>query len=152
MKPTLDAAVRLLARRSHGRAELAKKLAARGHDDHAVEAAFARLEELGYLGPDDEIARRFAEELARKTGATPRSVAAKLAARGFEDAERAAQAAFLDWDPRSAASMVIAGEKNPDRAARRLSRRGFPADVIAGVVERLRNQAKSPHPDEEPAE
>src|SRR5690606_32579493 len=43
------AALRLLERRAHSRAELERKLSRRGHSDAAGEAALSRLERLGLI-------------------------------------------------------------------------------------------------------
>lgn len=139
-RDAFDDAVRILAGRSHGHRELSDKLRRRGHEGPAIEAAFERLLELGYLEPDDEVAARYARELAGRSGATPRWVKHKLAARGFEetDVTRAVEAAFTGWDPREAALAFAAGESNPERAGRRLARRGFPANAVGWVVRQLR--------------
>lgn len=132
-------AVRLLARRGHGRVELKTKLSARGHDQEAIRGAFERLAELGYLEGDPELARRYASELATKRGATPRFVLYKLRARGFDDkdADEAVADAFREWDPRVAALETVAGERDPKKVARRLTQKGFPTDAIAWVLARL---------------
>lgn len=139
-KATFEDAVRILARRSHGRFELKGKLKRRGHDDAEIEAAFGRLDELGYLEPEDEVAIRYATELASKKGATPRFVAHKLAQRGFESgcAQVAVRQAFRGWDWRVAALETVEGVEDPDKAARRLTRRGFSSDAVSWVVSRLR--------------
>jgi regulatory protein len=56
----VETAVRILARRDHSEAELARKLAARGIAATTVTAVLARLRELGYLD-DRRFAFRFAE-------------------------------------------------------------------------------------------
>ena len=77
----LDAGLRLLARRAHSRIELGRKLSRRGYQGDEVEAALARLRELGYL--DD---RAFAEGHVRRRGQGlgPRALSAELAARGVD--------------------------------------------------------------------
>lgn len=136
----VDDAVRVLARRSHGRRELQVKLQRRGYPGTIIDAAFERLAELNYLEQEDAVAQRYAEELARKKGATPRLTEQKLRQRGFSesDTERAVGHAFRDWDARVAALDTVEGVEDPAKAARRLTRKGFPADAVAWVVERLR--------------
>lgn len=141
-RDAFDDAVRILAGRSHGQAELERKLKDRGHDRVAITSAFERLAELSYLEDDADIARRYAAELSRASGATPRLVRQKLATRGFssEDAAVAVEQAFSEWDSKEAALHYVRNETDPDRAARRLARRGFGADVIGGVVRQLRSR------------
>lgn len=138
-RSAFDDAVRILARRSHGRVELSRKLRQRGHEADEIERAFARLAELGYLEPEAEVAERYARELARAAGATPRAVGHKLRQRGFEetDTDRALALVFEDWDAEAAALEFVRGEANRDRAARRLARRGFDAEVVVRVLRRL---------------
>jgi len=139
-RAALDQIFRLLARRAHGRAELRRKARQRGHESAHIQAAIERAEELGVLEPDSVSAAQFARERARRAGATPRQVEAKLRERGYETdlARRAARDAFSDWDPRAAAQEVTKSERDPARAARKLQRLGFPTDVIREVVSRLR--------------
>jgi regulatory protein len=75
-------AYRLLARRDHGRGELAKKLADRGYDAEMVRELLDRLEEVGYLD-DRRFAVHQAEVLARKQWG-PRRIQEKLEARGID--------------------------------------------------------------------
>lgn len=135
----LQAAMRLLARRAHGRAELTAKLRQRGFASDAIETAIDRALELGLTESDEAVAERYARELAARSGATPRWVRQKLATRGLpRDAiQLAVERAFEDWDPRRAALELVAGEENIPRAARRLERKGFSADVIGWTVRRL---------------
>ncbi|MEM7677603.1 MAG: recombination regulator RecX, partial [Myxococcota bacterium] len=75
--------MRILARRAHGNAELSNKLRQRGFSTEDIDIALARAEELGFTESDEAIACRYAEELAQKSGATPKWVRHKLAARGL---------------------------------------------------------------------
>lgn len=129
----------ILTGRSHGQAELTRKLLQRGFPEEEAEAAVARARELGLMEAEPELAERYAAELARKKGATPAVVRAKLEQRGFDssEADRAVRAAFAEWDERAAALAWIAGETDPRRAARRLQQKGFRADVIARVMRAL---------------
>lgn len=128
-----DGAIRYLARRSHSRAELERKLRRRGHDEGEVQAALARLADLGYL--DDA---RFAEGHVRRRSATlgPLALAAELAARGVdrEVAGRAVAAVSREAQLASATRLVArqAARKRPagykellGSAGARLVRRGF---------------------------
>lgn len=88
--PSLKArAIRLLARREYGRAELAARLRARGAEPQAIERTLDELAALGYLSD-----RRFADALvnSRSGQFSRRAIAHELRSRGV-DAE-AAQAAL----------------------------------------------------------
>ena len=137
----LDAAMRLLARRAHGRSELTSKLRQRGYSSQEAERAIDRAIELGLMGTDEAVAERYAQELTGKTGATPRWVRQKLLARGLPSAavKHAVTAAFADWDARASALAVAGHDENLARVARRLERKGFPTDVIGWTVRRLRS-------------
>jgi len=79
----LQHALALLTRREHSRAELARKLHARGHAQDAVDAAVERLATEGWQ--DDA---RFAEALLRhraSNGYGPRWIRAELATHGLAD-------------------------------------------------------------------
>ena len=142
-RTAFDDAVSLLARRSHCQKELSTKLIRKGHSASDITSAFERLNELGYLEAEDELAIRFAHELARKRGATPRRTAYKLQERGFEEhhTQQAIEAAFQNWNPQVAALETVEGVTDPMKAARRLTSRGFPSDAIAWVVSRLKREA-----------
>ncbi len=77
----LDAAVRLLARRNHARAELAGKLRQREFSEPAIETALAACDRYGYLD-DEETARQFFRELRRK-GNGPLKIRREMARRGL---------------------------------------------------------------------
>ncbi|MBK6687320.1 MAG: RecX family transcriptional regulator [Deltaproteobacteria bacterium] len=138
-RTALEAAMDILTLRAHGREELSRKLAQRGFPEDEIEGALDRALELGLMEPEPDLARRYALELAKKKGATPLSVRAKLEQRGLSgaDAEAAVDAAFAEWDPLAAAKAWVAGETDPRRAARRLQQKGFSADVIARVMRAL---------------
>ncbi len=138
-RPPLEVIERLLASRAHTRAELRSKMKQRGYQATEIEAALARAEELCWLEPDEALANRAAEYQRQKTGATPATTRARLAARGLnsEAVEAAVKAAFSDWNALEAAWLLVEREKDPARAARRLMRKGFSADVISRVVRRL---------------
>lgn len=137
---------RIIAARAHGEQELTQKLRRRGFTAPEIETAIARARELLLLEPDAEIARRYARELATRTGATPRSVSQKLRQRGLntENVRTAVAEAFAGWEPDDAAWRLVAHESDRARAARRLKRRGFQSETIAKAVDRLRRAKPSP--------
>ena len=138
-RPALDVLARILSRRAHTRAELLRKLRQRGFTPQEITEALERAQQLELLEPEAALAERYARELAQKAGATPRRAAAKLADKGFERglAEAAIRAAFEGWDARAGAWAVVAQEVDPERAARRLARLGFPAEVVRWAVENI---------------
>lgn len=135
----LDALARILSKRAHTRVELVRKLRLRAHSPEVIEQTLARAAELGLLEAEEDLALRYARELARKAGATPRRAEAKLAEKGFErsQAQAAVRAAFADWDPRAEAWALVSREGDPARAGRRLARAGFPAEVVRWAVEKI---------------
>jgi regulatory protein len=133
----LDAGLRLLGQRAHSRAELSRKLARRGYPPAEIEAAQARLLELGYL--DDGA---FAAGHVRRRSATrgPLALSAELFARGVDRAQ--ADAAVARFDPQAQlASAVHLAERlwarRPaggyrellDQVGSRLVRRGFSPSI-----------------------
>lgn len=128
-----EAAVRYLAGRAHSRAELARKLARRGHEEADVEGAMARLADLGYL--DDA---GFAAGHVRRRSASlgPLALSAELTARGVDrDVAQLALAGLSREAQLEAATRLAAkdaGRKRPagykellDSAGPKLLRRGF---------------------------
>ncbi len=107
--PALDAGLRLLARRAHSRQELRTKLGRRGYDEADVDAAVARLVELGLV--DD---RSFAVGHVRRRSAVlgPLALSAELWARGVD--RHLATEALAGFGPEA---QVAAAE----RLARRLA-------------------------------
>ena len=75
-------AIRLLARREYGRAELAARLRARGGDAEAIERALDELTAQGYLSD-----RRYADALvhSRRGQFSRRAIAHELRSRGVAD-------------------------------------------------------------------
>ena len=138
-----DKAVQLLAQRTHFRAQVADKLSRRGYPPEEVEAALARLEDLGYL--DDRAAAR--EFTNAKLGGEPlgrRRLAADLAKRGApEEVVREVLDDLLPDDDRAAAGEAadrwLARRRHPKKAslARYLERRGFSPPAIWGALERV---------------
>lgn len=136
-------AYRLLARRGHGREELARKLRKRDHDEGVIEAVLEELERLGYI--DDE---RFAEEQSKilvRKGWGPKQIEAKLRRRGVAD--QALQAAMedlqgsVDWlDLARGRLMSRFGapdgltQKEKEKAFRHLRYRGFSPHLIRRLL------------------
>jgi regulatory protein len=85
MRPVLDSALKLLAARSRTETELRRGLEKRGYTSAEVEAAVARVRELGYLD-DGEVARSRARSLLDR-GASPRLAARRLEAQGISTAQ-----------------------------------------------------------------
>ena len=138
----LDRALRLLGSRPHATAELRRKLRQRGYESAEIEAALARLQELGYL---DDAA--FARSLIGWRSGTRghRAIASELAARGISRSE--AQAALAETDPDAerdaarvlAAKLMAAGGGAADvaKVAPRLRRRGFSEEAVRGALRDL---------------
>ena len=143
-----DKACDLLALRPHFRAELARKLGARGHGEEAVTVALDRLEELGYLD-DAGCARSLAAGPLSRRGYGPRRMRAELERRGAPTAaaEAAVTAAFADGD-RAAARQAAArwlARRRPGGAARaalarHLDRKGFTSGTVLEVVRELMDE------------
>lgn len=137
-----DAGVRLLALREHSVWELRRKLKPKGYPEAELEAALARLQELGYLN-DARFARvfaasavrngrffgaRLAQELKRR-GVAPelvREVLAELAREGDEadDLARLIARRFAGFDPASAT------DKERRRVVGYLTRKGFSLPAV----------------------
>jgi len=132
-----EAAVRYLAGRAHSRAELWRKLVRRGHEEADVEAALARLADLGYL---DDAGFAAGHVRRRSVSLGPLALSAELAARGV-DREVARQAlSGLSQEAQLAAATRLAereaGRKRPagykellDSAGPKLLRRGFSSSI-----------------------
>ncbi len=134
----IPTAIGLLARRAHSRLELRRKLSRRGFAPDAIEAAMARLVELGYL--DD---RSFAQGLVRRRGALrgPLALSAELAARGVDRAQAEAAVAEFGAEAQLLSATRLAERlhaRRPvtsyremlDAVGSKLLRRGFPATVV----------------------
>lgn len=141
-----DAAVRLLARRNHARAELAGKLRQREFSEPAIETALAACDRYGYLD-DEETARQFFRELRRK-GNGPLKIRRELARRGL--AGEVVDRLLADYaggaEERAAARELLEKrraryDREPDPRKRRekiqrfLHGRGFTGAVIRELLE-----------------
>lgn len=135
----LTKAVDLLALRPHFRAELAAKLAKRGFDAQAVDAALARLEELAYLD-DLAAARGFAAQKVERQGWGPRRLTAELSRRGVDEGHvrTVVDEAYPEGEAviarDVAARWAARGRGDRDRLARYLDRRGFSKSVIVEIL------------------
>ena len=127
----LSAATRSLSRRDVSSRRLRERLAARGIQASAAEAALATLESAG-LVDDVRLARSRAAGLADR-GWGDTAVAARLEQEGIgPEAARAALAELLPEPERAAALAARAADR---RAAwRLLARRGFSSDSIQHAV------------------
>jgi regulatory protein len=129
-----DAALRLLTARPHSERELRQKLARRRCPPEEIERAMARVRGLGYLD-DAAYARALAARRARTRG--PALIAAELSAKGVDrDLAREAVAEVTRADQVAAARRLAARSPGVDRRLLmgRLSRRGYPADVVREAV------------------
>ena len=133
----LDAGLRLLSRRAHSRAELRLKLRRRGYEEVDVQAAAARLAELGYL--DD---RSFATgHVTRRSGVRgPLALRSELAARGVDRAIADEAVGGFDSEAQLSSARRLAGrlagrksfagyKELLDWVGPKLVRRGFPPAV-----------------------
>lgn len=143
-----DRALRLLARRPHSRAELRRKLQARGCDEHELELLLDRLEDEGLLD-DEEFACSFIRDRLRLRPRGRAGLLRELRARGVRH-EVAVRALQELWDGSvdevALARAVGAGRlrslpEDPRQARRRLSqllwRRGFSGDAVRTAVDEL---------------
>jgi regulatory protein len=133
--------LRLLGGRAHSRVELYRKLALRGYTSEEVDAALARLAELGYLND-----LSFAEGLVRVRSASrgPRALSAELARRGVGrvQADRAL-ASYDDALQLATAIRIIErtyGKRQItdyremlDRVGNKLLRLGFSTTIVRGA-------------------
>lgn len=130
--------MRLLGSREHSRAELARKLRARGHAPWAVDEALDVLVEQSLLS-DDRMAEVYVDERQGK-GFGPLRIRQELRQRGVADAliESHLSQSSEQWLQRMAevakkkfgASQSL-DRKEQARRARFLEYRGFPSELIA---------------------
>lgn len=134
-----DKAAELLARRPHFRAELERKLAARGYSGDEVAAALDRLERHGYLD-DRKTAAGFAEQRLARGPLGRRRLAAELARRGAPPEAVSETLEQLPADDRAAARKAAArwrGRGGPAALARHLDRLGFGGAAIRAVLDEV---------------
>jgi regulatory protein len=139
-EPSLrERAIRLLARREHSRAELARKLKAHAQPGDDIDALLEDLSRRKLLS-DERYAESRSHALSRKFGAA--RIAQELRAKGVSDelagqAERAAHATEVErartvWRRKFQVSPETREERA--RQMRFLQSRGFSFDVIRAVV------------------
>ena len=142
-----DRAIRLLARRDYARAELERRLVAKGAERSEVRAVLDALAREGYLSNG-----RYARAIVRqKAGShSRRSIAEGLKAEGVdrEDIEAALAEADLDDDAAMHAlwqrrfGRAPADEREKARQVRFLQSRGF---TLSAVLKLLRRQSGMDH-------
>jgi regulatory protein len=135
------AAMDLLARREHGRAELTRKLRQRGAAEEMIEAALDRLTEQGLLNE----ARYLAAFIASKAraGQGPLRIREELTQRGLQRSmiEEALRAADIDWPgylkdvwQRRFDGQLPRDARERAQQGRFLAYRGYPVDMIARLL------------------
>jgi regulatory protein len=124
--PVLDRAARLLARRSHARAELEAKLARRAAPE-AVTAAVDVLAEHGIV--DDVVHARGVAARRLEQGHGPARIAHDLERAGVDEGVRRAVVEALDPDDVLAAARRATAGLKGRAALSRLWQRGFDEDV-----------------------
>jgi regulatory protein len=140
-----NAAMTLLANREHSRAELARKLSARGFDAAAVDETLAYLVETGLLD-EGRLAEVYVAERLHK-GFGPLRIRQELRGKGLADDLIAPHLRLDDGDWLSfiaAAHDKRFGPAAPEDARERARRgrfleyRGFPGDLIARFLHGVR--------------
>jgi regulatory protein len=134
-----DRALRLLTARPRSRAGLAQRLQDAGHAPAEVEAALARVTELGYLD-DGAFARSQAEALLARF--SPQAVEIKLVGLGLSPELAAEAVAALQADEPALARSILERRfgkgplegKAAVKAARFLLGRGFDEDLVEKLV------------------
>jgi regulatory protein len=144
----LELAASALARKERTVAEMRAWLASRGCPRAEIEAAIARLVEIGELD-DARFARRFAEDKRELRGWGSERIAEALEARGVGSEEIAAALATEDEGAqveRAVRLLVARGDALVDEPARGralafLVRRGYGSDVAYEAVRRAERKA-----------
>jgi regulatory protein len=141
-------AIRSLEVRSFAQADLARRLARKGHPRPAIEAALERIHRLGLLD-DAAYARNYVQTRAAR-GRGPARLKRDLLAMGVERAliERALDAEWPEGSDRTTVPLALAQKRAaqlsglPRQTKRRrvvayLARRGFSGRDISEIVERV---------------
>ena len=144
-------ALRLLARREHTRAELARKLAPLAESRDVLDALLVQLEGRKQLS-DERYAEARAHRLSRKFGAL--RVRRELVAKGVAQEAAARFAADVEKSDLERARSILARKyrapatapKEHLRRARFLQSRGFSPDVIRHALGRFRARASEESP------
>lgn len=144
----LDRALELLGARPHFRAELERKLAARGYASEEIDAALARLAELGHL-EDTRLAVEEAGRRRERRALGRRALAAELRRKGAPEAAIRAALGERDAGAESERALVAARRwlrtHRPEAAAlaRHLDRKGYAAGEIARTLRTLELEAEA---------
>jgi len=144
-------ALRLLARREHTRAELARKLAPDAGSPEALEALLGQLAARKHLS-DERYAEARAYGLSRKLGAL--RVRRELVAKGVARETAARFAADLEKTDLERACSILrrkyrtpaTAPKERARRARFLQSRGFSLDVVRSALDNFRSGASEESP------
>jgi len=152
---TVGQALDLLSRRAHSKWELRRKLRMKGFEAGAIDAAIARLVDLGYLNDSS-----FAKGLVRRRAALrgPRALSAELAARGVDRAEADEAVAEFDLEAQLVSATRLAERlcaRKPgiryremlDTVGTKLLRRGFPTHVVYAACRSVLQGAAQPPED-----
>lgn len=135
------AAMDLLARREHGRVELARKLRKRGATDDLIETTLECLAQEGLLS-ESRYLESFVSYRAR-AGYGPLRIREELTQRGLPraDIEQAIRESGIDWWEqleatwrRKYAGQLPSDARERAQQGRFLSYRGFPADLIGRLL------------------
>jgi len=131
----------LLARREHGRVELARKLRQRGAPPELIEPALDRLTEEGLLS-ESRYLESFVSYRAR-SGQGPLRIREELGQRGLPraDIEQALRECGFDWQAqleetwrRKFAGKLPVDARERAKQGRVLSYRGYPLDMIGRLL------------------
>jgi regulatory protein len=132
-------AARLLARRPLTAGELEARLVAKGYQARTASGVVDRARELHWL--DDDLLAHDRARALRARGAGPLRIAADLEARGLPAAlieaavERSREGrSEAEWAAQALRDESLPGGAAPARAWRLLMQRGFPEDVVAGLL------------------
>ncbi len=139
-RAALDSAVRSLSQREHGQRELAQKLRRKGHPSILIDRVLDYLVEHD-LQSDGRFAESFVHSRVQR-GYGPMKIRQELGARGVAERDLEAALTLTGEEWRAVAAGILErkyGRKPADREdwatqARFLARRGFPSDVIYGLL------------------
>ncbi|MFT3715005.1 MAG: regulatory protein RecX [Gordonia sp. (in: high G+C Gram-positive bacteria)] len=152
-----DAALRLLGVRARSRSEMAERLLRRGFETDEVADVLVRLDAAGLLD-DAEFAHEWVQSRSRHSGRGRVALRRELRTKGVADhtvdealsgidpADERAQALELAAKKLRTANLDLNDHADRTKAYRRLAgvlgRRGYPADVISGVVAEVIGDAR----------
>lgn len=139
--PLQKKALDLLSRRRLSRGELKDKLLTRGYEESEIDSLLDRFEELGYLD-DESLAFDYAVGRLAVLPMGRKRLRAELLKRRIPEelATAAADEAFSktseEWTAEKAHEAVLRSTKARNKVWGKLSRLGFPYDVIETVMSR----------------